>query len=61
MILDQEDGSGACHGDSGGPAFFEKDGKTYLLGVTNRSYPDGAPDDCNIRSSTPKLFRIGLG
>jgi secreted trypsin-like serine protease len=46
MVLDQSDGSGACHGDSGGPAFLVKDGKTYLVGVTNRSYPDTAVDDC---------------
>lgn len=46
MIFDQTQGSGACHGDSGGPAFIEKNGKRYLVGVTNRGYPDGAPDDC---------------
>lgn len=50
MILDQRDGSGACHGDSGGPAFITKTSRgkevTYLVGVTNRSYPDAAPDDC---------------
>jgi secreted trypsin-like serine protease len=43
VILDQRKGKGACHGDSGGPA-FTTDGR--LWGVTNRGYPDNAPDDC---------------
>lgn len=46
MIIDQSGGSGACHGDSGGPAFIRQRGKTVLAGVTNRSYPNHAPDDC---------------
>jgi secreted trypsin-like serine protease len=46
IVLDQRKGSGACHGDSGGPAFVERDGKLYLMGVTSRGYPMGAPDDC---------------
>ena len=46
MILDQTHGRGACHGDSGGPAFVTQNGKILLAGVTNRGYPDRAPDDC---------------
>jgi secreted trypsin-like serine protease len=46
ILLDQRQGSGACHGDSGGPAFVERDGKLYLMGVTSRGYPETAPDDC---------------
>lgn len=46
MIFDQRDGTGACHGDSGGPAFVTHGKRSYLVGVTNRSYPDGAPDNC---------------
>ena len=46
MLLDQSRGSGACHGDSGGPAFLEKDGKLILVGVTDRGHPASAPDDC---------------
>lgn len=46
MVFDQTKGSGACHGDSGGPAFAERKGRLYLVGVTNRGYPDAAPDDC---------------
>jgi hypothetical protein len=46
MILDQTRGHGACHGDSGGPAFVRQRGQVILAGVTNRGYPDSAPDDC---------------
>lgn len=46
MILDQSHGHGACHGDSGGPAFMRSHGRPVLVGVTNRSYPDSAADDC---------------
>jgi secreted trypsin-like serine protease len=49
MILDQSRGRGACHGDSGGPAYINRNGKTVLAGVTNRGYPDHAPDDCAHR------------
>jgi secreted trypsin-like serine protease len=45
-VLDQSEGVGACHGDSGGPAFATIDGRLLLWGVTNRGYPDTAPDDC---------------
>lgn len=45
-VLDQTDDAGACHGDSGGPAFVTVDGQLLLWGVTNRGYPNNAPDDC---------------
>jgi len=35
--FDQHDGKGACHGDSGGPAFAKINGKLFLIGVTSRS------------------------
>jgi secreted trypsin-like serine protease len=34
--LDESKGQGTCSGDSGGPAFLEKDGAYYLFGVTSR-------------------------
>lgn len=46
VLLDQRGGRGACHGDSGGPATVSISGKIYLFGVTNRGYPENAPDDC---------------
>lgn len=46
MILDQTHGRGACHGDSGGPAFLKRGRKMALAGLTNRGYPSTAPDDC---------------
>jgi secreted trypsin-like serine protease len=47
ILLDQRSGKGACHGDSGGPAFARNSsGQLLLWGVTNRGNPDNAPDDC---------------
>ncbi|MFN3696777.1 MAG: S1 family peptidase [Pseudobdellovibrio sp.] len=37
ISLDQSKGKGACHGDSGGPAFLSQaDGSRLLVGVTSR-------------------------
>ncbi len=46
VLIDQRGGHGACHGDSGGPASVTVGSKIYLFGVTNRGYPENAPDDC---------------
>ncbi len=47
ILLDQRNQKGACHGDSGGPAFARaSNGQLLLWGVTNRGNPDSAPDDC---------------
>lgn len=47
VLLDQRQGKGACHGDSGGPAYLTtSNGELLLWGVTSRGYPDDAPDDC---------------
>lgn len=40
VVTDQTHGSGACSGDSGGPAFVEIDQKNYLVGVTHGPYAD---------------------
>lgn len=37
-------GHGACGGDSGGPAFVERNGKLYLLALTSRGLTDNCAD-----------------
>ncbi len=38
--LDQSQGGGACHGDSGGPAYLVIQGNPYLFGITSRGAGD---------------------
>lgn len=45
VLLDQSRGRGACHGDSGGPAFLRSGGEYLLFGVTSRGTSDGG-DEC---------------
>lgn len=46
VAVDQTRGKGACHGDSGGPAFVRAaDGSLQLFGVTSRG-PSNQPDTC---------------
>jgi secreted trypsin-like serine protease len=40
VILDQTQGRGACHGDSGGPAFVKVNNRQLLMGVTSRGHLD---------------------
>lgn len=47
FLTDSSKGKAACHGDSGGPAYVEIDGKQVLTGVTSRSAGD-AQDLCNV-------------
>jgi secreted trypsin-like serine protease len=43
ILLDQTDRKGACHGDSGGPAFIQdSNGELKLWGVTSRGVEDPA-------------------
>jgi hypothetical protein len=44
--LDQRNGRGACHGDSGGPAYVTYGGVTYLWGITSRGDQD-IQDNCS--------------
>lgn len=44
--LDQRSGRGACHGDSGGPAYIQVNGKRLLFGVTSRGSYD-KNNDCS--------------
>jgi secreted trypsin-like serine protease len=37
ILFAQFQGKGACHGDSGGPAFIDMKGRKVLIGVTSRS------------------------
>ncbi len=37
VAFEQHEGRGACHGDSGGPAYVVVKGKLTLMGVTSRS------------------------
>lgn len=46
ILLDQTKGTGACHGDSGGPAYVAVNGKLYLWGVTSRGERD-PKNDCS--------------
>lgn len=46
VLVDQQQSKGACHGDSGGPAYFTSGGKLYLFGVTSRGVGDGLGAHC---------------
>jgi secreted trypsin-like serine protease len=45
VAMDPSHGRGACHGDSGGPAFIKQGNEYLLFGVTSRGFSEG-PDDC---------------
>ncbi len=56
LVLDQSQGHGACHGDSGGPGYLVgSSGQLTLWGLTDRGYPDNAPDDCAHQSVYTKV------
>jgi hypothetical protein len=38
FTVDQANGHGICHGDSGGPAFVKLNGRRVLIGVTSAVY-----------------------
>lgn len=50
VVLDQSQGRGACHGDSGGPAFLEVNGKQLVWGITSRGGGMDGVDDCSYFS-----------
>ncbi len=55
ITLDQSQGRGACHGDSGGPAYVKDavSGKNILIGVTSRgTNPQGLCDRQAIYTGT---------
>ncbi|WP_081111802.1 S1 family peptidase [Bdellovibrio bacteriovorus] len=55
IILDQQNGRGACHGDSGGPAFINVAGVEYVWGVTSRGAGKNGVDDCSLASVYTKV------
>lgn len=46
VLIDQSVGRGACHGDSGGPAYAINGNQLLLWGVISRAYSEMADDDC---------------
>lgn len=56
ILIDQTEHKGACHGDSGGPAFVElRDGKLLYWGVTSRGYgPKG--ENCESYAVYTKIM-----
>lgn len=56
VALDQSQGKGACHGDSGGPAFLKgADGVEYVWGITSRGIGKDGKDDCSLFSLYTKV------
>lgn len=55
VLLDQSQGKGACHGDSGGPAFLEINGAQYVWGITSRGAGKDGKDDCSLVSVYTKV------
>jgi secreted trypsin-like serine protease len=50
VLVDQTHGTGACHGDSGGPAYVEINGEYVLWGITSRGVDD-EKNDCSKYSA----------
>lgn len=56
VLVAQHDKRGACHGDSGGPAYVRVDGQLYLWGVTNRGVNDPNNDCTSSAAYADILF-----
>lgn len=54
VLFNQSNGKGACHGDSGGPAFITTPKGCYQWGVTSREYKD-PEKDCSHYSIYSKI------
>ena len=50
ILMEQSKGFGACHGDSGGPAYVEVNGKRLVIGVTSRGVND-PENHCGVSSA----------
>lgn len=55
VVLDQQNGRGACHGDSGGPAFINVGGAEYVWGITSRGAGKNGVDDCSLAAVYTKV------
>lgn len=55
VLVNQTEGSGACHGDSGGPAFIKIKDEYFLWGVTSRGVED-EKQLCNTYAAYTNLF-----
>lgn len=56
FLVDQTQGTGACHGDSGGPAYISIRGQLYLAGVVSRGVKDEANDCSQYGAFTNTLY-----
>lgn len=56
VLVSLANGRGACHGDSGGPAFIQSGGVLYLFGVTSRL----TSDDPEIRNGNRVLVECSV-
>ncbi len=59
VLVDQTNGQGACHGDSGGPAYFEMNGQLYLFGVTSRGIND-PQDTCTQEGAFTNIMAYDI-
>ncbi|MEK7356266.1 MAG: trypsin-like serine protease [Bdellovibrionota bacterium] len=50
LLVEQSKGKGACHGDSGGPAYTKVNGDYILIGVTSRGVDD-LKNDCSVSAA----------
>lgn len=56
ILFEQYQGKGACHGDSGGPAYVQVGGRLALVGVTSRSATLAGGETCmegSVYTSVP--------
>lgn len=61
LLFNQDEGKGACHGDSGGPAYVIIKGRAVLIGVTSRSATLKGGSTClegSIYTSVPALIQF---
>jgi secreted trypsin-like serine protease len=55
VLMDQTNGKGACHGDSGGPAYVNVNGQLLLFGVTSRGVED-PNNSCNVDAAYTNIL-----